>query len=103
MSDVIYISDKDELEKVLSDNPEVVVKFTAPSWCGPCRQFAPHFETASEKSDALFVSVDLDEAPWAGEAFGFRTVPTVMLYRDGNYVKNLQERTVIRLLKEIDN
>jgi hypothetical protein len=35
--------------------------------------------------------------------FGVQGVPTVMLYRDGEYVKNLQERTVIKLLAEIQS
>ena len=101
MSEVIWIEDEGELKDLLSTEHEVVIDFTAPDWCRPCQQFAPHFDTAAEKSEATFVAVDVDKADWAMVEYGVRGVPTVMLYRDGDYVKNVQERTAIKLLAEI--
>jgi thioredoxin-like negative regulator of GroEL len=89
---------------MLDMHPNVVVDFTAPAWCRPCQQFSPHFDAASEKSeDTAFVAVDVDKAPWAMVEYGVQGVPTVMLYRDGHYVKNLQERTAVKLLSEINS
>lgn len=103
MSEVEWIEDKDRFLTVLDSHPVVVIDFTAPSWCHPCQQFAPHYEIAAGKSEAKFVAVDVDKAPWAMLDYGVQGVPTVMLYRDGKYEKNLQERTVVKLLAEISD
>ncbi len=103
MSNIVKIQDEGELHDLLNSEHEVVLKFTAPAWCRPCQQFAPHYEAASEKAtETTFVAVDVDNAPWAMQSYGVRGVPTVMLYRDGEYIKNLQERTVVKLLSEIN-
>lgn len=106
---VIEVTDKETLEALIENSYAVVVKFTAPSWCVPCRQFAPHFasvaQTSSFSSDMMgrvdFVSVDIDDAPWATEVYGVRGVPTVMLYVQGTYVVNLQERSAVKFGAEI--
>ena len=101
MSKVWNVVERDEFDEWISDKDSVVVKFWA-EWCGPCKQFAPHFEkTAEQLSDVAFISIDIDKSPWAVEDLGVRGVPTVMFYRNGEYVKNLQERTVIKLNSEI--
>lgn len=104
MSEVNWITDEADLYAIIAHNPTVVIDFTAPSWCVPCQRFAPHFDkAASSTDDVTFVAVDIDKAPWAVVRFGVQGVPTVMLYRNGEYVKNLQERTVIKLLAEISD
>lgn len=103
MSDVTWVDDARILEDILSAHDEVVIDFTAPGWCVPCRQFAPHYDNAASKSDAKFVAVDVDKAPWAMVDYGVQSVPTVMLYKNGRYAKNLQERTVVKLLSEIQS
>ena len=101
MDEVVWVDDLGEFLDSLRVEGKVVVDFTAPAWCRPCQQFAPHFEKAAEKSDATFIAVDVDKAEWVVQEFGVRSVPTVMLFEDGEYIKNLQERTVPKLLAEI--
>ncbi|MEY4993257.1 MAG: hypothetical protein RIS82_379 [Actinomycetota bacterium] len=65
-----------------------IVDFWA-EWCGPCRQFAPVFEAASEKRPEItFAKVDTEaEKQLAGEA-GISSIPTLMVFRDGILLYN---------------
>jgi len=61
----------------------VFVDFWA-AWCGPCRQFAPVFEQASERhGDITFGKVDTEAQTEIAQAFGVSSIPTVMAVRDG--------------------
>ena len=73
---------KDNFEKTVNDNPMVIVDFWAP-WCGPCRGFAPVYEKASEThSDVVFAKVNTDEQQELAGAFGIRSIPTLMVFRE---------------------
>ena len=73
---------KDNFEEVVRGNPMVIVDFWAP-WCGPCRAFAPTFDSASERhEDVIFGKVNTDEEPEIGQAFNIRSIPTLMLFRE---------------------
>jgi thioredoxin 1 len=63
----------------------VLVDFTA-SWCGPCKGMAPHLEAfAQERADSLHVlKVDIDENQEQAMRFMVRSVPTLILMKDGN-------------------
>lgn len=73
---------KDNFEETVSDNPMVIVDFWAP-WCGPCRGFAPVYEKASgEHPDIVFAKINTDEQHELAGAFGIRSIPTLMVFRD---------------------
>lgn len=73
---------KDNFEKTVSDNPMVIVDFWAP-WCGPCRGFAPVYEKASEEHpDIVFAKINTDEQHDLAGAFGIRSIPTLMVFRE---------------------
>ena len=85
MSDNIVHTNDDSFETdvLLSDKP-ALVDFWA-EWCGPCKMIAPLLdEAASEYSDKMsVVKLNVDESPNIAQKFGIRSIPTLMLFKDG--------------------
>ncbi len=73
---------QENFEEIVAGNDMVVVDFWAP-WCGPCRSFAPAYETASEKfPDVVFAKVNTEEQQALAGYFQIRSIPTLMIFRE---------------------
>ena len=83
MSNVLHLSNND-FEKVVSENPVCLVDFWAP-WCGPCKMLGPVIdEIAQERPDIKVCKVNIDEQAELAMKFRVMTIPTVILFKDGN-------------------
>ncbi len=70
-------------EAAIADNSILFVDWWA-AWCGPCRAFAPTFEAAAEAHpDIAFGKVDTEANQAISGAAGIRSIPTLMVFRDG--------------------
>lgn len=73
----------DETFNDIVENNAIVLIDCWADWCGPCRRFAPVFEAASERhADVVFAKVDTDAEPALAGAFGIRSIPTLLVFRD---------------------
>jgi thioredoxin 1 len=90
MAHPVAISDASfETEVVKAEKP-VLVDFWA-EWCGPCRMIAPLLENiADEYADSLKITkLDVDANPQTMMKFGVQSIPTLILFKDGQPVERL--------------
>ena len=86
----VTVTDATFADDVLGSDKPVLVDFWA-EWCGPCKMVAPVLEEiASEKAGALTVAkLDVDENPTTARDFQVVSIPTMILFKDGEPIKRI--------------
>ncbi|MCH7503744.1 MAG: thioredoxin TrxA [Proteobacteria bacterium] len=81
---IVHTSDSNFDSDVLQSDKPVLLDFWA-EWCSPCKMIAPLLtEAADEYADRLaVVKLNIDENPNTPQKFGIRSIPTLMLFKDG--------------------
>jgi thioredoxin 1 len=84
MSELTEVKEADFKEVVLESELPVLVDFWAP-WCGPCRMVAPVVEEIAQQYEGKVkvVKLNTDENPQIASQYGIRSIPTLMVFNDG--------------------
>ncbi len=80
---VITITKENFQSEVVQSDKPVLLDFWA-TWCGPCRMVSPIVDQiADERSDIKVGKINVDEQPELAERFGVETIPTLLVFRNG--------------------
>lgn len=87
MSTTVAVTDESFKGDVLDSDLPVLVDFWAP-WCGPCRMVAPVVEDIAQQYEGKVkvVKLNTDENPSTASQYGIRSIPTLMIFKDGQRV-----------------
>ncbi len=87
---IVDVTDQSFAEEVEKEEKTVLVDFWAP-WCPPCRMIAPVLEEIdAEMSDKVKITkVNVDENPDLSKKFGVMSIPTLLLFKDGEVVNKM--------------
>jgi thioredoxin 1 len=91
MAEIVEVTDQNFEAEILNSDKPVIVDFWA-EWCAPCKQIAPTLkELADEYGDRVkVVKMDIDSNPKTPGDYGIRAIPTILSFKDGKVVDQLQ-------------
>ncbi len=87
---IIHVTDGDFKDKVIGAEKLVLVDFWA-AWCGPCRMVAPVVEEVAKATEGKLqvAKLDVDANPATASEYGIMSIPTLLLFKDGEVVEKL--------------
>lgn len=88
MSKVIKYSGEDIENATVSKEGITLIDFYA-AWCGPCKMLDPVLDEIAEDGTCRVVKIDTDEYGEIPKKYGIRSIPTVLLYKDGELIEKI--------------
>lgn len=87
---MLAVTDATFEQEVLKSSTPIIVDFWA-EWCGPCRMLTPILEELSSEitNKATIVKVNIDQNPQIASQLGVRSIPTMILFKDGKAISNM--------------
>lgn len=101
--DFINITDNN-FKEVIPNLKLLVIDFSA-KWCGPCKALSPKFDELSHfyKGKIIFIKIDVDENPEIASEYGIRSIPTVLLFKNGEKIDTVMSNNISEIKNIIDN
>jgi thioredoxin 1 len=100
MTKATFIQDN-EFDQLLTDTGTIMVDYTA-TWCGPCRVISPFIDQLSEEYEgrAKVFKIDLDKNKDNAKKYGIKSIPAVLIFKDGEMVEHLVGKASYDTFKE---
>lgn len=95
---IIHLEDANKFEEEVKGDL-VLVDFYA-DWCGPCQMLAPELERLSDELGIKVVKINVDEVSEVARRFRIMSIPTLLLYKNGEQVKRQSAYMPFEQLKE---
>ena len=91
MADVIDVTDQTFEAEVLQSDKPAIIDFWA-EWCAPCRQISPIIKDLAEQygDQVKIVKMDIDSSPATPGKYGVRAIPTILAFKGGEVVQQIQ-------------
>ena len=91
MAEIVNVTDQNFETEVLNSDKPVVIDFWA-EWCAPCRQIAPIIGALAEEytGKVKIYKMNVDESPQTPGKYGVRAIPTVLAFKGGQVVQQVQ-------------
>lgn len=101
-AELVHVESEDHFQTLTEEHSILLVDFFA-DWCGPCDMLEPIVEDVAAESAATVAKVDIDELQTLAQNFGVRSVPTLLLFVDGEQVEQLvgvqEKQTLLDLIE----
>ena len=93
-----HLENSKDFEKEIQEGL-VIVDFYA-DWCGPCQMLGPVLEQLDKEIDIKIVKINVDDIPELARQFRVMSIPTVMLFKNGQFIKKQLGYMPLEALKE---
>lgn len=101
MSKIINVDESNFEEEVLNSKGIVILEYSS-SWCGPCVKQLPILEKfASENENVKVFKLDVDESKSIASRYGVKSIPTIMLFKDGKRLETKVGLTSAKILSDL--
>jgi thioredoxin 1 len=84
---MVEINNMQDFDNVTKENPLVLIDFWA-TWCGPCRMLGIVLEEVAKETSHTILKVNVDEAPDISDKFNIQSVPTLILFKNGQEISS---------------